>query len=159
LDPQGRLNDQRDPVTRLPSRQWNVLEAVQQQAWWVQVIGERVNAFGATNVLGEVLAPPGVEADDEEELLLDCKPEDGEQPDPEAPLQSAAGVAALLDRESDQVSEVRCIEADRSDGYDVICTYFDARMGERMKTGYRWGPNSTISGGGAVPADMALPAS
>jgi len=39
----ARLNEQRDPVTRLPSRQWNVLEAVQQQPWWAQVIGEGVN--------------------------------------------------------------------------------------------------------------------
>jgi hypothetical protein len=115
-------------------------------------------AFGATSIPNEILAPPGVEAAaGGEERLLECEPEKGVQPDPEAPRQSPAGLAALLDQESDQVSDVSCVEADGSDGYDVVCTYFDARIGGRMKSGYRWGPESSIIGGGSVPADMSLP--
>jgi hypothetical protein len=116
-------------------------------------------AFGATNVPDGVLAPPDVETGTgSDEQRLECEPEKGEQPNPEAPRQSPAGLAALLDDESDQVSDVRCTEADGSDGWDVVCTYFDARMGERMKSGYRWGPSSSIIGGGAVPENMPLPA-
>ena len=116
-------------------------------------------AFGATNVQDGVLAPPGVDAatGEDVEQRLECESEQGVQPDPDAPRQSPAGLAALLDEESDQVSDVRCVEADGSDGYDVVCTYFDARMGDRMKSGYRWGPESSIIGGGSVPADMSLP--
>jgi hypothetical protein len=40
----------------------------------------------------------------------------------------------------------------------VICTYFDATMGERMKLGYRVGPGSAITSSGAVPEGMPLPA-
>ncbi len=116
-------------------------------------------AFGATNVQDDVLAPPGVETGTgNDEQRLECEPDEGVQPDPGAPRQSPAGLAALLDEESDQVSDVRCVEADRSDGYDVVCTYFDARMGEHMKSGYRSGPESSIIGGGSVPANMPLPA-
>jgi hypothetical protein len=116
-------------------------------------------AFGATNVQDGVLAPPGLETGTgNDEQRLECEPEKGEQANPEAPRQSPAGLAALLDQESDQVSDVRCVEADGSDGYDVVCTFFDARMGERMKSGYRWGPSSSIIGGGAVPENMPLPA-
>jgi hypothetical protein len=117
-------------------------------------------AFGATNVPNEVLAPPGVDATTGEDVeqRFECEPDGGVQPDPEAARQSPAGLAALLDEESDQVSDVRCVEADGSDGYDVVCTYFDARMGEHMKSGYRWGPESSIIGGGSVPANMPLPA-
>lgn len=117
-------------------------------------------AFGATNVQDGILAPPGVDATTGEDVeqRLECEPNEGVQPDPEAPRQSPAGLAALLDEESDQVSDVRCVEADGSDGYDVVCTYFDARMGEHMKSGYRWGPESSIIGGGSVPANMPLPA-
>jgi hypothetical protein len=115
-------------------------------------------AFGATNVSEQVLASPGVEAaDGNNERPLDCEPEEGEQPDPQAPLQSAAGLAALLARER-SVSDVRCVEADGSDGWDFICTYFDATMGERMKLAYRVGPGSAITGSGSVPEGMPLPA-
>jgi hypothetical protein len=117
-------------------------------------------AFGATNIREGVLAPPGVEAaagEDDEQRLLDCEREKGVQPDPEAPLQSAAGLAALLARER-SVSDVRCFEADGHDGWDVVCTYFDASLGERMKLAYQVGPGSAISGSGSVPEGMPLPA-
>jgi hypothetical protein len=71
---------------------------------------------------------------------------------------SPAGLAAQLAQESDQVSDVRCFDANESDGWDLIRTYLDARTGERLKSGYRIGPGSVISSDGAVPEDMPLPA-
>jgi hypothetical protein len=116
-------------------------------------------AFGATSIPDEVLAPDVDAATGEAgKHPLDCEPERGDQGNPEAPLQTPAGLAAHLAQESDQVSDVRCIEADGSDGWDMICTYFDARLGERMKSGYRFGPNSALMSGGAVPEAMPLPA-
>jgi hypothetical protein len=93
-----------------------------------------------------------------EKRLLDCRPEQGEQPDLDAPLESPAGLAAQLAQESDQVSDVRCFDANESDEWDLIRTYLDARTGERLKSGYRIGPGSVISSDGAVPEDMPLPA-
>jgi len=114
-------------------------------------------AFGATNVPDEAWAPPGADTGASNgEQVFDCTPEEGEQPDADAPAQSPAGLAAQLDQES-EVSDVRCFEAEASDGWDVICTYFDTRLGERMKSGYRWGPNSTVMSGGSVPAGSSLP--
>jgi hypothetical protein len=115
-------------------------------------------AAGASTVQEEVLAPPGVDVAASNDQPLDCVPEQGVKPDAGAPEQTPAALAALLDGESDQVSDVRCFDADGSDGWDVVCTYFDARLGERMKSGYRWGPNSAIMSGGSVPANMHLPA-
>jgi hypothetical protein len=109
---------------------------LQSQAWLCTSPSE-------PSVRDEVLAPPGVEAatgGDEEKRLLDCRPEQGERPDLDAPLESPAGLAAHLAQESDQVSAVRCFEANKSDGWDLICTYFDPRTDERMKSGYRIGP-------------------
>jgi hypothetical protein len=114
-------------------------------------------AFGATLHEG-VLAPPGVAATSGEERQLDCKPEKGVRPDSDAPVQSLAGLAALLARESSGASEVRCFEGNGGDGWDVICTYFDATMGERMKLGFRVGPGAAITGSGSVPEETPLPA-
>jgi hypothetical protein len=115
-------------------------------------------AFGATNADDSVLAPPGVEASGNNKQPLDCEPERGDEGDPEAPFESPAGLAAHLAQEDDQISDVRCIEAEGSDGWDMICTYSDGRLGERMKSGFRFGPNSTLMSGGAVPEAMPLPA-
>jgi hypothetical protein len=114
-------------------------------------------AFGAT-LHGGVLAPPGVAATSGEERQLDCKPEKGVRPDSDAPVQSVAGLAALLARESSGSSDVRCFEGNAGDGWDVICTYFDGSMGERMKLGFRVGPGAAITGSGSVPEETPLPA-
>ena len=97
-------------------------------------------------------------ARDVEQRVLNCDPERGVRPDPEAPRDTPAGVGAVLDQgdTTDSMSHIRCLDADGSDGWDVICTYFGSTMGERMKAGYRIGPNSEISGGGSVPEDMPL---
>jgi hypothetical protein len=115
-------------------------------------------AAGATNVPGGVSAPPGLKAagEDEGPQLIDCEPESGKQPDPEAAPHSAAGFAARTAQEL-SVSDVRCFEAEGSDGWDVVCTYFDPRMGERMKLAYRVDPLGAISSSGAVPGSMPLP--
>jgi hypothetical protein len=114
-------------------------------------------AFGATLHEG-MLAPPGVAATSGEERRLECKPERGVRPDPDAPAQSLAGLAALLEREASSASDVRCFEGHAGDGWDAICTYFDATMGERMKLGFQVGPGAAITGGGSVPEEMPLPA-
>jgi hypothetical protein len=114
-------------------------------------------AFGASTVRDGVLAPPGVEATTGDERLLECKPEKGTKPDPNAPMQSTAGLAALLAREASSASDVRCFEGAASDAWDVICTYLDATMGERMKLGFRVGRGGRITGSGSVPEEMSLP--
>jgi hypothetical protein len=114
-------------------------------------------AFGASLHEG-VLAPPGVAATSGEERQLDCKPEKGVRPDPDAPAQSVAGLAALLARESSGSANVRCFEGNAGDGWDAICTYFDATMRERMKLGFRVGPGAAITSSGSVPEEVPLPA-
>ena len=68
------------------------------------------------------------------------------------------GSHRLLAREVSAASDVRCFEGDARDSWDVICTYFDATMGARMKLGYRVGPGAAITGSGSVPEEMPLPA-
>jgi hypothetical protein len=91
------------------------------------------------------------------DIEISARAPTGQRPAQDAVAPASFRVGGVLARER-SVSKVRCFEGSASAGWDVICTYFDSTMGERMKLGYRVGPGSAISSSGSVPAGMPLPA-